>query len=173
MVVGDAQQDVIIAGLLRRLWRAPTDGYHFRPLQAMCDTWATEFEQRLPSAPATLDARVGPRRDRTAPPSAKLRQRDVLLATDLHAGNVVASQRAPWLLIDPKPYLGDPAYDVVQQHLLNCDRLAADPGGLADRMAGLLGLGSERVTQWLSARCVQESLDQPALGRVALALASA
>lgn len=96
----------------------------------------------------------------------------MLLATDLHAGNVVASQRAPWLLIDPKPYLGDPAYDVVQ-HLLNCDRLAADPGGLADRMAGLLGLGSERVTQWLSARCVQESLDQPALGRVAQALASA
>jgi streptomycin 6-kinase len=31
----------------------------------------------------------------------------------------------------PKPYVGHPAYDVLQ-HMLNCeDRLAADPVGLA------------------------------------------
>ncbi len=66
----------------------------------------------------------------------------MLLCTDLHAGNVLAAQRAPWLIIDPKPYIGDPAYDVLQ-HMLNCeDRLAADPAGLANRMADLAGVGS-------------------------------
>ena len=29
---------------------------------------------------------------------------DVLLATDLHAGNVLRSKRKPWLVIDPKPF---------------------------------------------------------------------
>ena len=33
---------------------------------------------------------------------------------------------ADWLAIDPKPHVGDPAYDPVQ-HMLNCDqRLATD-----------------------------------------------
>jgi streptomycin 6-kinase len=32
---------------------------------------------------------------------------DVLLATDLHAGNVLRAQRQPWLVIDPKPFVGD------------------------------------------------------------------
>ena len=42
----------------------------------------------------------------------------VLLVTDLHHDNVLASEREPWLAIDPKPYTGDPAYDVLQ-HMLN------------------------------------------------------
>jgi streptomycin 6-kinase len=81
-----------------------------------------------------------------------------LLCTDLHAGNVLAADREPWLVIDPKPFIGDPAYDAVQ-HMLNCDeRLATNPAGLSRRMAELLGVDPERVRLWLFARCVQESL---------------
>lgn len=51
----------------------------------------------------------------------------VLLCTDLHAGNVLAAEREPWLIIDPKPHVGDPTFDTLQ-HLLNCDeRLRNDP----------------------------------------------
>ncbi len=89
--------------------------------------------------------------------------RSVLLCTDLHAGNVLASQREPWLVIDPKPFVGDPAYDAVQ-HMLNCDqRLATDPVGLSQRMAGLLGVDPDRVRLWLFARCAQESLHDLAM----------
>jgi len=95
----------------------------------------------------------------------------VLLCTDLHAGNVLAAEREPWLVIDPKPYLGDPAYDPVQ-HMLNFpDRLLADPAGLARRMADLLDLDDDRVRAWLFARCVQESWDQPHLWSAAITLA--
>lgn len=64
-------------------------------------------------------------------------------------------------MIDPKPYVGDPHYDVVQ-HLLNCgERLHADPRGLAREMADQTGLDDERVLLWLFARCVQQSLAWP------------
>ena len=99
--------------------------------------------------------------------------REVLLCTNLHAGNFLAAQREPWLVIDPKPYVGDPTYDVLQ-HLLNCDeRLTADPLGLIRRMADLLELDEARLRLWLFARFVQESLDQLRLHRLASALAPA
>jgi streptomycin 6-kinase len=80
----------------------------------------------------------------------------VLLCTDLHADNIVAAQREPWPVIDPKPYVGDPAYDVLQQ-MLNCDARLAARAGLADRMADLAGLDPGRVRLRLFARAVQES----------------
>ena len=73
-------------------------------------------------------------------------------------------------MIDPKPYLGDPTYDPLQ-HMLNCDRLTADPVRLAHRMADLLDLDHDRLLAWLFARCVLESLDQPHLSDIATRLA--
>ena len=70
---------------------------------------------------------------RSLPASA---ERHVLLCTDLHSGNVLAAEREPWLVIDPKPYVGDPTYDVLQ-HLMNClDRLRADPDTLVSGWPG-------------------------------------
>ena len=90
---------------------------------------------------------------------------------DLHAENVLAATREPWLVIDPKPYVGDPAYDVLQ-HMLNCrDRLLADPRALARRMADLAGLDAERAQLWLFARVVQESVNLPWLRPVVPRLA--
>jgi streptomycin 6-kinase len=75
------------------------------------------------------------------------------------------------LAIDPKPFIGDAAYDPVQ-HMLNCDeRLATDPAGLARRMAALLDLDPDRVRLWLFARCAQESLHDPTMRAPAQLLA--
>jgi streptomycin 6-kinase len=166
----ESEQDRVIAGLLRRLWSVPVGSVPFRPLTEMCDQWVDEFEQKASRGPVDLDpglVRLGLTLFRELPRSADVA---VLLCTDLHAGNVLASRREPWLMIDPKPYLGDPAYDVLQ-HLLNCEeRLAADPLGLAKRMSRLLDLDAARVTEWLLARCVLESLDREDLRGVAEAL---
>ena len=84
---------------------------------------------------------------------------EVLLATDLHAGNVLRSERQPWLVIDPKPFVGDPAYDATQ-HLFNCDaRLRADPPGTIRRIADLLAVDHERVRLWMFARAAAEPRD--------------
>ncbi len=66
---------------------------------------------------------------RTLPGSA---EREVMLCTDLHAGNVLAAEREPWLVIDPKPYVGDPAYDILQ----HSDQLSRPPPGDPDALLG-------------------------------------
>jgi streptomycin 6-kinase len=167
----EPEQDVAIARLLSRLWRASTAGHALRPLQAMCDAWADEFEAKVALGHAGIDgglAREGIALFRELPATA---DRSVLLCTDLHAGNVLAAECEPWLVIDPKPYVGDPAYDVVQ-HMLNCERLWTDPLRLVARMADLLSLDRDRVRLWLFARCVQESPETPGLAGVARRLAS-
>ena len=57
----------------------------------------------------------------------------VILATELRTGNILRAEQEPWLVIDPKPFLGDPAYDATQ-HLLNClQRLESDPRSTISR----------------------------------------
>jgi streptomycin 6-kinase len=167
----ETEQDAVIASLLPRIWREPMPGHPFRMLEDMCETWADEFERKVATRPVDLDsglAREGIALFRTLPTSA---ERRVLLCTDLHAENVLAAEREPWLLIDPKPYVGDPTYDPLQ-HLLNCgDRLRADPSGLARQMADLLGLDGDRLVLWLFARCVQESPGWPQLADIARRIA--
>ncbi len=168
----EEEQDIVVAGLLRRLWRAPVDG-PFQSLDAMCQQWAEEHDADAASggipggADDPLDpgiVRAGMELFRSLPRTA---ERTALLCTDLHAANVLAAQREPWLVIDPKPYVGDPTYDSVQ-HMLNCPRrLFADPVGLARRMADLVGVDPDRQVQWLFARCVQESVRRPELAPVA------
>jgi streptomycin 6-kinase len=172
-VLAEPEQDQVVVRLLHQLWDQPHAAYPFRPLAQMCAAWADKFEQEYAAAPAgdRLDpglARDGITLFRALPETADAR---VLLCTDLHGENILAAQRSPWLVIDPKPYVGDPAYDLLQ-HMLNCeDRLAADPARLADRMAGLAGIDAKRVRQWLFARSVQESIDWPLMRQVARQLA--
>jgi len=169
----EPDQDVVVAGLLPRLWGRAHHGHPFRPLAEICATWADEFEAGYAAAPLAdrIDpglARAGMALFRELPGTAT---DQVLLCTDLHAENVLAASRQPWLVIDPKPYIGDPAYDVLQ-HMLNCDgRLAINAAGLAGRMAGLAGLDPGRVRAWLFARAVQESVGSPLLRHVAQQLA--
>jgi streptomycin 6-kinase len=163
LLADPAEQDVVIAGLLQRLWLEPPRGHGFRPLAEMCADWADRAAQVAGEA-----SLAGLELFRSLPASAP---RTVLLSTDLHHGNVLAARREPWLMIDPKPYVGDPTYDVLQ-HMINFpDRLADDPVAFAERMAGLLDLDAVRLLAWLYARCVLESPSWPELAAIAEQLA--
>jgi streptomycin 6-kinase len=175
--VAETEQDVVVTRLLQRLHGARTDG-PFRPLAQMCDMWAAGFRRRsAAAAPGRADP--GLARDAVAlfTQLPRTADRQVLLATDLHAGNVLASSgdggrgHEQWLVIDPKPYVGDPCYDVLQ-HALNCpQRLVSDPVGLAQHLADLAQLDADRVRLWLFARCAVESLERPDLAAAATTLA--
>jgi streptomycin 6-kinase len=163
----EGEQDVVIAGLLRRLWRSPEAPHRFRPLSSMLAHWKSETVRRSSSWLDPQLVQAGLRALDELCDSAPL---EVLLATDLHAGNVLRAQRHPWLVIDPKPYVGDPSYDATQ-HLLNCrSRLLSDPDSTIRRLSDLLELSHERVRLWTFARAATDSSSSwPARDLLALA----
>jgi streptomycin 6-kinase len=149
----EPEQDVVIAGLLRRLWRPAPENHSFRTLSRLLEYWSNETERDAENWHDAGLIRQGLRLFQELPRTATI---SVMLATDLHAGNVLRSTRDSWLVIDPKPFVGDPAYDATQ-HLFNCAaRLRADPRGTIARIADLLAVDRERVRLWTFARAAAE-----------------
>jgi streptomycin 6-kinase len=151
----EPQQDIVIATLLTRLWRrpAPPAEPRFRHVSEMLESWTKETLAQAHHWPDSGLVRDGLRLFEAL---SKPAPTDRLLATDLHAANVLRSEREPWLVIDPKPFIGDVAYDLVQ-HLHNCEaRLHADPIGLVRRLADLAEVDAERLQLWTFARAAAD-----------------
>lgn len=77
----------------------------------------------------------------------------VLLHQDLHGHNVLSSERAPWLAIDPKPLVGDPAFalsPVVRSFEFGHSRKEAL--NRLDRLSEELGLDRDRARHWTIAQ---------------------
>jgi streptomycin 6-kinase len=152
----EPEQDLVIARLLKRLWRQPPVSHPFRHLSIMLAYWSGETQNMAEQLSDPGLVREGLNLFKDLAHSAPA---EVLLATDLHAGNVLRAQREPWLVIDPKPFVGDPAYDATQ-HMFNCEeRLRADPDVAICRFADLLGVDPERVRLWTFARAAAEPRD--------------
>jgi streptomycin 6-kinase len=101
----EAEQHVVVTDMLRSVWAVELPYDHpFRPLSVMADEWVLQAEARLAADPGRLDAGLAREGlalfrelSRTGPP-------DVLLFTDLHAGNVLSAQGRPWLLGEPRVF---------------------------------------------------------------------
>ncbi|MFG3162111.1 aminoglycoside phosphotransferase family protein [Streptomyces sp. NPDC048232] len=116
----------------------------------------------LERTPGTLDAIPDPADRRlVADCAAALREvadepGDRLLHWDLHFENVLASGRAPWLAIDPKPLAGDPGFDLLPALDNRYD--PAETRWRFDAMTDVLGLDRQRARAWSLARVLQNSL---------------
>jgi streptomycin 6-kinase len=77
---------------------------------------------------------------------------------DLHYENVLAADREPWLVIDPKPMSGDPHYEPAPMLWNRFDELAGDVrGGLRRRFHTLVdaaGLDEDRARDWVIVRMI-------------------
>lgn len=85
----------------------------------------------------------------------------VLVNQDLHGDNVLAAEREPWLLIDPKPLLGErefAAAPIVRSGELGFTRAAAL--GRLDRLCGDLGLDRDRAKGWTIAQTMAWVMDE-------------
>ncbi|WP_430334781.1 aminoglycoside phosphotransferase family protein [Rhodococcus sp. ACT016] len=79
-----------------------------------------------------------------------------LLHWDLHYDNVLASEREPWLAIDPKPLAGDPGFELLPA-LTN--RFAPDEiRWRFDLMTEVLELDRDRARAWTLGRILQNGL---------------
>jgi streptomycin 6-kinase len=154
--LNEYDQDVVISGLLRRLWQPLPTLHRFRPLSDLMKHWSNATLAEIERWPDVGLVREGLEMFTKLPYTANT---NVLLLTDLHAGNVLRAERQPWLAIDPKPFVGDPAYDGTQ-HLFNCStRLQSHPDETIRRLADLLEVDYGRLRLWTFARSAAEPRD--------------
>ncbi|QNE19937.1 phosphotransferase [Kribbella qitaiheensis] len=89
---------------------------------------------------------------------------DRLLHWDLHYDNVMAAERAPWLVIDPKPLVGDPGFDLFPALNNRWNDLVATgdvPKAIRrrfDLMVEVVGLDRDRAVGWTLGRVLQNVL---------------
>lgn len=137
----------VLIALLPRLWKPAGEPIHTLADEAAW--WITylpdEWERSGRACERTLvDAAIGNLRE-LAPTQGE----NVLLHQDLHADNVLAAEREPWLAIDPKPLRGEREFAVapiVRSFELGHGR--RDVLHRFDRLTSELGLDRERARGW-------------------------
>ena len=131
----EPEQDVVIARLLRRLWRKTSELHPFPPLSFMLEQWASEAKA---NAARWFDSGLVHHGLRLFEELSRPAEDDVVLATDLHAGNVLRAQRnAPVDLGHDRRY--EPVVDTFISRLIAAATLSV--GVLARIRARIIVIG--------------------------------
>jgi streptomycin 6-kinase len=149
----DAALDVMI-GLLPRLWRPAAEPFHTLADEA---TWWASYlpEQDWSSEAALLDAALD-----AITSLVPTQGQQVLLHQDLHFDNVLAAEREPWLVIDPKPLVGEREFAVAPiARSFELGHSKRDVLHRFDRVTSELGLDRERARGWTIAQTVAWTSD--------------
>ncbi|THV26026.1 aminoglycoside phosphotransferase family protein [Glycomyces paridis] len=153
----------IACGLYRRLWRpaAIPEGYPELPSATeMLDGWRADYTD----ADAETRRRLGAARLREALDRCDALDDGPELGIgnrDTHLSNIVSAEREPWLVIDPKPYLAERAFD--GGYFLFEQQLNGPHSGTAllRAVAEELGADAERVKAWALLRFADHLADTP------------
>ncbi|MFI9098907.1 aminoglycoside phosphotransferase family protein [Streptomyces fildesensis] len=146
---------------LQRLWVAPAEGHPFTSVADYTAGLADHLRERREQPWAAevrplVDEALALRDQLLATPA-----EDVLLHGDYHHGNVLAAERSPWLAIDPKPLVGERAYDLAWLVRDRVETLAASPGPQAAarrrvaKLGAALDVDPERLRGWSHFRAVE------------------
>lgn len=145
----------VSAQVMRRLWRPLQSTHPFTHLAIASAERAEDirrtfvdhgrpFEAQLAEVGASAFERLG-----------SFGADEVLLHGDFHPANVLRARREPWLAVDPKPLVGDPAFDTAQL-LLNFRGRNWPMISTVAELAMILELDRDRVWDWAFARAVEE-----------------
>jgi len=152
----DEAATAIAATVMRQLWQ-PAPAEHSFPTIAK---WA----QGLDRLRAEFDGGTGP-----FPPQLVAQAEilfgeliasmgtPVLLHGDLHHFNILTAEREPWLAIDPKGIVGEPAYEVGALLRNPNQEIATNPKILArriDQLSAELAIDRARIVGWGLAQAV-------------------
>ena len=150
----------VLTGLLPRLWLPAAPPFHTLADEAdwwmsyLADDWEAAgrpFERRLVDAAVEALTALAPTQGE-----------QVLLHQDLHGDNVLAAEREPWLVIDPKPLAGEREFAVapiVRSSELGHSRRAVL--GRLDRLTSELGLDRDRARGWTIGQTVAWAVGGP------------
>jgi streptomycin 6-kinase len=149
----------VLLGLLPRLWK-PAGAPPFRSLDEEAANWASHLVARWVAAGRPFPERLVDAALDTIASLAPTQGEQVLLNQDLHGGNVLSAQREPWLVIDPKPLVGEREFGLAP--IIRSRELGATRRAVIDRLDRLtaeLGLDRDRARLWCLAQTVAWSID--------------
>jgi streptomycin 6-kinase len=157
-VEDDVEATSIAADVMRRLWRPVPDDHPF-PLVSEWARGLARLRRRFGGGTGPLPAPLVEEAEALFDELLASQAEPVLLHGDLHHFNILSARRQPWLAIDPKGVVGEPAYDVGAL-LHNPVELLEEPrpGGVLERRVEILteelGLERARVRGWALAQAV-------------------
>jgi streptomycin 6-kinase len=148
-VVDDDLATEALASVAERLWRPAEPGHGFRLLQAEGERWSDEILEEWERAGRPFERSLAQLGASLAAELAGSQGEQVVLHQDLHGGNVLAAERAPWLAIDPKPLVGEREFDLASRIRDDRDHITEQlVRRRLDLLARLLGLDRERARGW-------------------------
>jgi streptomycin 6-kinase len=142
----DAAVRVLIA-LLPRLWKPA--GPPFRSLAEEAGSWAAHIRLEWDKAGRPFERELVDAAVAALEELAPTQGEQVLIHQDLHADNVLAAQREPWLVIDPKPLVGEREFGLAP--IIRSFELGHSSGAVVerlDRLSSELGLDRDRARGW-------------------------
>ena len=146
------------ASVMQRLWR-PVPAQHRFPAVTDLAAGLDRLRERFGGGTGPLPRRLVEEAERLFAELLASAAPPVLLHDDLHHGNILAARREPWLAIDPKGLIGEPAFDTAAL-LHNPENLltATHPGRLlvrrVDQLSERLGFDRARIRGWGLAQAV-------------------
>ena len=148
----------VLVGLLARLWKPA--GAPFRPLADEAADWIDHLPGEWESAGRPFERSLLDEVVETLNDLSATQGEQVLVHQDLHAGNVLAAEREPWLVIDPKALLGEREFalaPIVRGRELGHSR--RDVLHRLDRLTDELGLDRDRARRWTFAHTIAWGFD--------------
>ena len=156
--VSDAEACRVVGGLYRRIHLPALP--QLRSLSDLIDRWTAELGALPRNAPIPrrlVEQAIALGTDLAADHAAQR-----VIHTDLHYGNVLAGDREPWLVIDPKPVNGDPHYEIAPMLWNRWDEIAGDVReGVLRRFGTLVdasGFDEDRARGWVIVRMVHNAM---------------
>jgi streptomycin 6-kinase len=153
--VEDLEACEVVAALYPLLHRPALP--QLRTVTSYVERWSAALAAMPRSAPIPrrmVEQALSLARDLVADPASS----GVIVHGDLHYLNVLAADRDPWLVIDPKPMSGDPHYELAPMLWNRMDELADDVrAGVRRRFHTLVdaaGLDEARARDWAIVRMV-------------------
>ncbi len=158
--------NTVVAGLLQQLWRPAPERSPHRTLARCAAEWAEQIPATWESLGHPFERSLVERAVEALTAFGSDQGEQVLLHQDLHGGNVLrAGREQPWLVIDPKPLIGEREFDLAALPRHRRDSLAVDrdPAGRIRRRLDLLasetGLDRERLRGWGIAHALAWGMD--------------
>jgi streptomycin 6-kinase len=145
----DEEATRIAADVLRHIWQPPPVEHPFRILAAEAEEWMSNLHAYWTKLGRPFEERLLETAEDVARELAHTQPALVVCHQDFQGSNVLRAEREPWVAIDPKPIVGEPAFDVAS--LLRDRRWDVRPEVIRRRLDLLtdeLGLDRERMRGW-------------------------